>query len=116
MAGLVINGAVRDAHTIKSLGFPVFCRGISIKGTAKKQPGKVNVPLCMGDTVIHPGDYLFGDEDGVVVVPKQDLSTVLQATQSREHTEEMYREEIQQGANTVDLLGLRDTLKQLNLA
>lgn len=116
VAGLVINGAVRDAHTIKSLGFPVFCRGISIKGTAKKQPGKVNVPLCMGDTVIHPGDYLFGDEDGVVVVPKQDLSTVLQATQSREHTEEMYREEIQQGANTVDLLGLRDTLKQLNLA
>lgn len=116
VAGLVINGAVRDAHTIKSLGFPVFCRGISIKGTAKKQLGKVNVPLCMGDTVIHPGDYLFGDEDGVVVVPKQDLSTVLQATQSREHTEEMYREEIQQGANTVDLLGLRDTLKQLNLA
>lgn len=52
VAGLVINGAVRDADAIVEMGFPVFCRGLSIKGTGKVQPGKVNVPICIGDVVI----------------------------------------------------------------
>ncbi|WP_235041047.1 4-carboxy-4-hydroxy-2-oxoadipate aldolase/oxaloacetate decarboxylase [Vreelandella profundi] len=116
VAGLIINGSVRDAQAIKTLGFPVFCRGLSIKGTAKKQSGKINVPICIGDAVINPGDYIFGDEDGVVAVSPQNLAAVLQATQERENTEAIYREEIKQGSNTVDLLGLRDTLIKLNLA
>ncbi|MDN7133521.1 4-carboxy-4-hydroxy-2-oxoadipate aldolase/oxaloacetate decarboxylase [Halomonas sp. MC140] len=116
VAGLIINGSVRDAQAIKTLGFPVFCRGLSIKGTAKKQSGKINVPICIGDAVINPGDYIFGDEDGVVAVSPQNLAAVLQATKERENTEAIYREEIKQGSNTVDLLGLRDTLIKLNLA
>lgn len=116
VAGLIINGSVRDAQAIKTLGFPVFCRGLSIKGTAKKQPGKINIPLCIGDAVINPGDYIFGDEDGVVAVPPQNLAAVLKATQERENTEAQYREKIKQGSNTVDLLGLRDTLNKLKLA
>lgn len=115
VAGLIMNGAVRDAQAIKSLGFPVFCRGLSIKGTAKKQSGRINVPICIGDTVINPGDYIFGDEDGVVAVPQQDLSAVLTATQEREGIEATYREKIKQGSNTVDLMGLRETIKQLDL-
>lgn len=115
VAGLIMNGAVRDAQAIKSLGFPVFCRGLSIKGTAKQQSGRVNIPICIGDTVINPGDYLFGDEDGVVAVPQQDLAAVLKATQEREDTEATYREKIKQGSNTVDLMGLRETIKQLEL-
>lgn len=115
VAGLIINGSVRDAQAIKSLGFSVFCRGLSIKGTAKKQPGKINIPICISDTVINPGDYIFGDEDGVVVVPQKNLETVLKATQERENTEEIYRERIKQGDNTVDLLGLRETIKNLKL-
>ena len=115
VAGLVINGAVRDVQTIKALGFPVFCQGISIKGTAKKQLGKINVPICIGDTLINPGDFIFGDADGVVVVPRQDIATVLQETQLREKTEENYREIIKGGGSTVDLLGLQDTLKRLQL-
>lgn len=115
VTGLIINGSVRDAQVIKTLGFPVFCRGLSIKGTAKKQPGQINVPICLGDTVINPGDYVFGDEDGVVAVPQRNLAAVLKATQERENTEVIYREEIKKGSSTVDLLGLRDTLKSLNL-
>ena len=115
VAGLIMNGAVRDAQAIKSLGFPVFCRGLSIKGTAKKQSGRMNIPLCIGDTVINPGDYIFGDEDGVVAVPQQNLAAVLTATQEREDIEATYREKIKQGGNTVDLMGLRETIKQLEL-
>ncbi len=55
IAGLVISGCVRDANLIIELGFPVFCRGLSIKGTGKNQPGKINVPICIGDAVIRPG-------------------------------------------------------------
>ena len=69
IAGLVIDGCVRDANLIIDLGFPVFCRGLSIKGTGKNQPGKVNVPICIGDALIRPGDIIVGDADGVVAVP-----------------------------------------------
>ena len=68
VAGLVINGAVRDAAMIVDTGFPVFCRGLSIKGTTKHQPGRVNVPVCIGGVVIHPGDIVVGDRDGVAIV------------------------------------------------
>ncbi|WP_256357546.1 RraA family protein [Halomonas sp. 18071143] len=115
VAGLIINGSVRDAQAIKTLGFPVFCRGLSIKSTAKKQPGKVNASICIGDTAIQPGDYMFGDEDGVVAVPQQHLAAVLEATVKRENAEASYREEIKKGRSTVELLGLQDTLRHLNL-
>ena len=68
IAGLVIHGAVRDASAIVEMGFPVFCRGLSIKGTSKVQAGQVNVPVCIGDVVIRPGDIIVGDRDGLVVV------------------------------------------------
>ena len=69
IAGLVIHGAVRDAHAIVDAGFPVWCRGLSIKGTAKCQPGRINVPVTIGDVVIHPGDIVVADRDGIAVVP-----------------------------------------------
>jgi 4-hydroxy-4-methyl-2-oxoglutarate aldolase len=82
VAGLVINGAVRDANTIVEIGFPVFCRGLSIKGTGKVQPGKVNVPVCIGDVVIRPGDSILGDRDGLVVVSTDEMASVLESAGS----------------------------------
>lgn len=116
VAGLVINGSVRDVQAIREMGFPVFCRGVSIKGTAKRQTGKINVPVTIGDVTIQPGDYIFGDEDGLVVVAAAHLSAVLKSALAREHTEANFRAKIREGVSTVELLDLKASLSQMGLA
>ena len=115
IAGLVINGAVRDANAIVKMGFPVFSRGLSIKGTSKNRPGRLNVPVCFGDVQINPGDIIVGDQDGIVVVPKEGLQFALENSQAREEKEAMFRERIRKGATTVELLDLGETVQRLNL-
>ncbi len=115
IAGLVINGCVRDANLIVELGFPVFCRGLSIKGTGKNQPGKVNVPVTMGDVVIHPGDIVVGDRDGLVVVPQGEVESALASSQAREDKEARQRQAIEEGVMTAELLGLTETFRRLGL-
>jgi 4-hydroxy-4-methyl-2-oxoglutarate aldolase len=115
VAGLVINGAVRDAQAIVDAGFPVWCRGLSIKGTAKNQPGRINVPISIGEVLIHAGDIVVGDRDGVAVVPADRVDAVLAAALEREDKESRMREAIAQGATTADLLDLMPTLRRLGL-
>jgi 4-hydroxy-4-methyl-2-oxoglutarate aldolase len=115
LAGLVINGCVRDARAIVEMGFPVFSRGLSIKGTGKNQPGRLNVPVCIGDAVIHPGDVIIGDVDGVVVVRHDELDDVVRKSQAREEKEAQFRARIREGASTAHLLGLDETLQRLNI-
>ena len=115
IAGLVINGAVRDACAIVSMGFPVFCRGLSIKGTGKNQPGKVNVPIAIGDVIINPGDIIVGDRDGVAVVAADQVDQVIAASLARERKEDELRAGIEQGRTTVELMGLRPTLERFEL-
>jgi len=115
IAGLVVNGCVRDANTIIGLGFPVFCRGLSIKGTGKHQPGKVNVPIVIGDVVINPGDIIVGDRDGLAVVAKDEVDSTIASSISREEKEEKMRKEIEEGASTVELMNLGGILKQYGL-
>jgi 4-hydroxy-4-methyl-2-oxoglutarate aldolase len=115
IAGLVIHGCVRDANLIIELGFPVFCRGLSIKGTGKNQPGRVNVPVTVGDVTIHPGDIVVGDRDGLVVVPQAEVGSAIASSLAREEKEAGQREAIGRGAFTADLLGLTDTLRRLGL-
>ena len=115
LAGLVVNGAVRDAATIIDMGFPVFCRGLSIKGTGKNQPGKVNVPVHMGDALVHPGDILVGDQDGLVVVRPAEAAETLRLARAREEKETHFRDAIKQGATTADLLKLGETLRAFDL-
>lgn len=115
IAGLVINGCVRDANLIIELGFPVFCRGLSIKGTGKNQPGNVDVPVAIGDVVINPGDIMVGDRDGLVVVPQANVADVIKSSLAREVKEEMQRKAIEEGMTTAELLGLNETLSRLGL-
>lgn len=116
IAGLVISGCVRDANLIIDLGFPVFCRGLSIKGTGKNQPGKVNVPICIGDAVIRPGDIIVGDRDGLVVVAQDEVDMAIANSIARENKEVQQRKAIEAGSsNTVELLTLGDTLKRFGL-
>ncbi len=115
LAGLVINGAVRDAATIVEMGFPVFCRGLSIKSTGKNQRGQVNVPVCIGDVQINPGDIIVGDRDGLVIVPQDEVDEAIRNSLARIEKEKMFREKIKNGVMTTELLGLDETLRSFNL-
>ncbi|WP_443114490.1 4-carboxy-4-hydroxy-2-oxoadipate aldolase/oxaloacetate decarboxylase [Herbaspirillum seropedicae] len=115
IAGLVVNGCVRDANTIIDLGFPVFCRGLSIKGTGKHQPGKVNVPIVIGDVLIHPGDIIVGDRDGLAVVARSEVETTIASSMAREEKEQKMRQAIENGASTVELMQLDTILKQYGM-
>ncbi|MFF1253919.1 4-carboxy-4-hydroxy-2-oxoadipate aldolase/oxaloacetate decarboxylase [Pseudarthrobacter sp. NPDC058329] len=106
LAGLVIDGAVRDSQEIIASGFPVFTRGVCIRKTTKVQNGRVNVPVTVGGVVVHPGDVLVGDADGLVRVSAADVDGALASSEQRELKEEAMRARIREGATTLDLLGL----------
>ena len=106
LAGLVIDGAVRDSQQIITSGFPVFARGLCIRKTSKVQPGRLNVAVTVGGVVVNPGDILVGDADGLVRVAAGDVAHAIDRAQAREQKEEQMRQQILAGASTLDLLGL----------
>jgi 4-hydroxy-4-methyl-2-oxoglutarate aldolase len=106
---------VRDANMIVQTGFPVFCRGLSIKGTGKHQPGRLNVPVCIGDVLIRPGDVIVGDRDGVVVIAYDEVDGVIASAEAREAKETEQRSAIERGISTAELLGLMPVLQRLAL-
>jgi 4-hydroxy-4-methyl-2-oxoglutarate aldolase len=114
IAGLVIDGCVRDAAELRAMGFPVFARGLCIRGTTKRRFGSVGQDIRIADASIRPGDVLVGDEDGLVVVARSLLSEAIAASALREAREGELREALRAGASTVDLLGLRETLATKN--
>jgi 4-hydroxy-4-methyl-2-oxoglutarate aldolase len=111
VAALVTDGGVRDRATIREIGFPVYSRGVSIKGTVKETLGPVNVPVSVGGVVVHPGDIVVGDDDGVVVVPRLEADATLAACAKREDKEAKMRAELITGKSTWDMLKLADMLK-----
>lgn len=115
IAGLIIDGAVRDSDSILEMGFPTFCRGLSINAAQKNQPGAVNVPIVCGGASVSPGDWVVGDRDGVVVIAG-DTGSVLAAAEEREAAEDALRLGIRQGRSTVELLALEASLARVGLA
>ncbi len=115
IAGLVFNGAVRDADPIIELGFPIFCCGLSIKGTEKISLGLINHPLNFDNVTIHPGDLVLGDRDGVVVVRREEAQEVLQKALARDEKEMGIKERLRKGETTLELLGFAEILKKRGL-
>lgn len=116
VAGLVIDGAVRDSAAIIEMDFPVFSRGVCIKAALKNQPGRVNQPILCGGTRVKAGDWIVGDRDGVVVIGSSDVPQVLDRAAERSRAEQALRVNIRSGRSTVDLLGLSADLERLGLA
>ena len=111
IAGLVIDGSIRDSITIQELGFPAFSKGLSIKGTTKDSLGYINHPVVIGGITVHPGDVILGDADGVVVVPQKDLAEVLEKSKLRKEKEEKIKKELQIGKSTLELYGFDKILQ-----
>jgi 4-hydroxy-4-methyl-2-oxoglutarate aldolase len=107
LAGLVIDGAVRDAAQLSDIGFPVFAAGLSIRGTTKDpHPSPLVDEIDFGSCVVRRGDLVVGDRDGLVCVPAAEVADVLAAGTAREDKEADHIRRLRGGERTLDLMGL----------
>ncbi len=113
--GLVIDAGVRDTADLREMGFPAWSRWVSCQGTVKATPGSVNVPVVIGGVTIHPGDVITADDDGVVVVPRDEAEWGLERSEARLEKEEQTRARLAAGELGVDFYGLRDVLAELGV-
>jgi 4-hydroxy-4-methyl-2-oxoglutarate aldolase len=107
LAGLVIDGCVRDGELLADIGFPVFARGVSIRGTSKDYGaiGWLNAPVLIGNVVVSAGDLVAGDGDGVVVVPRARAAEVVARSTQRERDEAAILKRLERGETTMQVYG-----------
>jgi 4-hydroxy-4-methyl-2-oxoglutarate aldolase len=111
--GYVTSGGVRDTAELRSMGFPVWTAHISAQGTVKDTAGSVNVPVVLGGVVVHPGDIVVADDDGVTVVPRRHAGQALAAARKRAEKEAANRRRYAAGEISMDLNTLRPVLDDL---
>lgn len=112
---IVTTTGVRDVKEIIEMGFPIWSRAISAQGTAKATAGTVNLPIAIGGTVIHPGDVVVGDDDGVVCVPRELAGEVAAKSEVRTEKERVNRERLRTGELGLDMYELRPLLRRLGV-
>lgn len=99
IAGVVIDGAARDSLEIEEMDFPVFCVGTNPNGPTKMVPGRIGHPVSVGGVMVHAGDFVIGDADGVVVVEREKIEGLLPLA-ARKVKDEAARIEAIQGGDT----------------
>jgi 4-hydroxy-4-methyl-2-oxoglutarate aldolase len=109
VAGLVIDGGVRDTDALEAHGFPVFATTVALRGASKSHPGTVGAPVHVGGEPVAAGDWLVADGDGVVVVTAAVIDEVLGAARARAEKESAMFSALRQGRTTLELLGLDPT-------
>jgi 4-hydroxy-4-methyl-2-oxoglutarate aldolase len=107
LGGLVIDGCVRDGVLLERIGFPVFARGLCIRGTSKDYgaTGWIGAPVRVGDVAVQPGDLVVGDGDGVVVIPRERAAQVVEKARRREADEARILERLSAGESTMAVYG-----------
>jgi 4-hydroxy-4-methyl-2-oxoglutarate aldolase len=113
--GLVIDAGVRDTSDLRDMGFPVWSQHVSCEGTVKASPGSVNIPIVLGGQAVTPGDVVCADDDGVVVVRREDADWALEKSLARIANESTTRARLELGELGVDFYGLREKLISLGV-
>lgn len=115
ISAVVTDSGVRDTAQLRALGLPVFSGSVCITGTVKETLGPINQPVVFGGQLIHPGDAIVGDADGVVVVERDRIETVTELSRQREEHEDRLIEQYKAGGTTIDLCGLHEKLRAKGL-
>lgn len=113
--GLVIEAGCRDIRALAEIKFPVWSRAVSSQGTVKASLGSVNIPVVCAGAPISPGDVVVGDDDGVVVVKREEAADVLKAAEQRVSKENATRERLAKGESGLDIYGWRQKVTALGL-
>lgn len=115
LAGAVVDGAVRDSAHIREVKFPVWTRSYSPRGSKRKGPGSINVPVMCGGVLVNPGDLIMADDDGIIVVPQEKMAAALAAAQARVQREENIMHQLEQGISPFVLLGMENAIIEAGL-
>jgi 4-hydroxy-4-methyl-2-oxoglutarate aldolase len=115
VAGVVIDAGVRDVADLTEMKFPVWAKAICAQGTVKETAGSVNVDVVCAGALVHPGDVIIGDLDGIVVVPREQAAEVARLGGERLVKEQRSRERLSSGELGIDMYGLRAKLASLGV-
>lgn len=115
LAGIVIDGAIRDRADIAEMEFPVYARGVHPQGPLKQDPGSINITVSCGGVTVEPGDIVVGDGEGVTVVPSDEAETILENAREKLTAEGNLRERVENGEYLFEISGYDELYENLDV-